>query len=99
MVVDGGQLDNSSAVVVNGEQDTERVGSLSNSDMETEEDHFECVCGLEDYFHSSDPIVCCRNCGVLQHADCIFYDPDFLKDDDVYTCPYCLINKSVSLHS
>lgn len=96
MQVDSEQFANSNRVIVNGEQCTKHDGNLSDSDTETE-DRFECICGLEDYYYSSTTVVCCGTCGVLQHADCVFYEPEFLEDDDVYTCPYCLINKLVSL--
>lgn len=59
-------------------------------------DNFKCVCGLQDNLYNDSTLVKCEKCGVVQHAECILYNPELAYDE--YKCPYCWISNKVILH-
>jgi hypothetical protein len=52
---------------------------------------FECICGkVGDTDMRDDSKVKCVDCGIVQHRECVRFDPEVMGD---YICPHCNVGK------
>jgi hypothetical protein len=52
---------------------------------------FECICGkVGDTDMRDDSKVKCVDCGIVQHKECVRFDPPTMGD---YICPHCHVHK------